>query len=109
MIKQALVHAAQSDSEPERSLLRLCVGLFFFGVPSGGLKSESLQSLVKGQKNAPFVANLEEGSERLQTLHTDFLWSYKNSLKPCFVAAFFETKDTKTVEVGVFLYVGIKI
>lgn len=107
VIKRALVHAAQRKSDKDISLLQACVGLFLFGVPSGGLKSESLLSLVKGKRNALFVASLEEGSELLRTLHNDFMWSYGNGLKPCFIAAFFETKDTKTVLVDISLSVSI--
>ncbi len=100
MVKQALVEAAQGDSENDRAILRACIGLLFFGVPNRGLNSENLESLVKNQRNAPFVAGLQEGSELLRMLHRGLSHTYQNSLTPCFVASFYENQDTSTVEVG---------
>jgi hypothetical protein len=96
-----LVDAAQGSSENDQIILRSCVGLFLFGVPNRGLNDKNLLSLVKDMRNVPFVRNLKEGSEFLYNLHNTFLCGYRNSLKCCFVVSFFETQDTKTVEVSV--------
>jgi len=77
-----------------------CVGVFLFGVPNRGLNNENLLSLVKEKASAPIVVNLMESSELLQVLHVAFLRSYEIGLKSCFVVSFYETKDTKTVQVG---------
>ncbi|KAF8534452.1 hypothetical protein BDD12DRAFT_895849 [Trichophaea hybrida] len=98
VIKQALVDAAQGNSENDKTILRSCVGLFLFGVPNRGLNNENLLSLVKDKRRAPFVHDLMEGSQLLHALYVAFQRSYKGSLKSCFVVSFFETQDTKTVE-----------
>ncbi len=100
MVKQALVEAAQGRLENDHAILRACIGLLFFGVPNRGLNNENLETLVKNQRNAPFVAGLKEGSELLRMLHQGLSNTYKTTLTPCFVASFFETHDTNTVEVS---------
>lgn len=95
-----MVDAAQGRSQNDKAILSSCVGLCLFGVPNRGLNNENLLSLVKENKMAPFVHNLMEGSELLQALHVAFLRSYKDALKSCYVVSFYETRDTKTVEVS---------
>ncbi|KAA8899102.1 hypothetical protein FN846DRAFT_782513 [Sphaerosporella brunnea] len=98
IIKHALVEAAQGSSEDDQAIMRCCVGIFLFGVPNRGLNNGYLLSLVKGRKNEALVQNLMESSALLNNLHIAFQRSYKSSLKYCFVASFFETRDTNTVE-----------
>ena len=100
VVKQALVEAAQSNSKHDQSILQSCVGLLFFGVPNRGLNNSNLETLVKNQKNAPFVSSLREGSELLRILHQSMSRAYPKSLKSCLVASFYESKDTNTVEVS---------
>lgn len=102
MVKQALVEAAQGTSENHRAILRACIGLLFFGVPNRGLNSANLESLVKDQRSAPFVAGLKKHSDLLRMLHQGLSNTYKTTLTPCFVASFFETHDTNTVEVSYY-------
>jgi hypothetical protein len=94
-----LVDAAQGSSEDDLAILRCCVGLFFFGVPNRGLNNKNMLSLVKGKRNKPFVRDLMEGSALLRDLDVAFQCSFKKELASCFVASFFETRDTPTVEV----------
>jgi hypothetical protein len=98
---QAVVDAAQGSYEHDKAILASCIGIFLFGVPHRGLNNENLLSLMKEKKSAPFVANLMEGSELLETLHVAFLRSYKAGLEECFIVSFYETKDTKTVTVSI--------
>lgn len=95
-----MVYAAQGSSQNDKVILDSCVGVFLFGVPNRGLNNENLLSLVKEKASAPIVVNLMESSELLQVLHVAFLRSYEIGLKSCFVVSFYETKDTKTVQVG---------
>ena len=92
-----MVDAAQGSSPYDKAILNSCVGVFLFGVPNRGLNNENLLSLMKEKKSAPFVANLMQGSELLEVLHIAFLRSYENDMKSCFVASFYEMKDTKTI------------
>jgi hypothetical protein len=94
------VAAAQGNSENDQAILRACVGLFLFGVPNRGLNTENLLSLVKENNHAPFVYGLMQDSDLLQAIHSALRHNYKKSLRFCFVVSFYETKDTKTVEVG---------
>jgi hypothetical protein len=92
-----LVDAAQGSSQHDKAILNSCVGVFLFGVPNRGLNNENLFTLMKEKKSAPFVANLMQGSELLEVLHTAFLRNYEDSLKSCFVVSFYEMEDTKTI------------
>jgi hypothetical protein len=92
-----LVDAAQGSSQHDKAILNSCVGVFLFSAPNRGLNNENLLSLMKEKKSAPFVANLMQGSELLQVLHTAFLRSYEDGLKSCFVVSFYEMEDTKTI------------
>jgi hypothetical protein len=94
-----LLEAAQSTSENDHAILRSCAGIFLFGVPNRGLNNENMLSLVKEAK-VPFVHNLMENSAILRDLHVNFLRAYEKHFKGCFVASFYETLDTPTVEVG---------
>ena len=102
VVKQALIEAAQGNSEHDQSIIQACIGLLLFGVPNRGLNNSNLETLVKNQKNAPFVSSLREGSELLRMLHQSMYREYPKSLKSCIVASFYETKDTNTVEVSPF-------
>lgn len=100
MTLQALVDAAEGRSIDDQAILRSCVGLLLFGVPNKGLNDENFLSLLKDNKNQSFVLGLEQESEQLRSLHTAFLSSCEKGLKKCIVISFFETKDTKTLEVS---------
>jgi hypothetical protein len=88
--------------ENDQAILRACSGIFLFGVPNRGLNAENLLSLVKDNGHAPFVYGLMQDSDLLHGIHSALRHSYKTSLRFCFVVSFYETKDTKTVEVGSF-------
>ncbi|KAF8243586.1 hypothetical protein K440DRAFT_55349 [Wilcoxina mikolae CBS 423.85] len=97
VVKQALATAARGTSESDLAILRSCVGIFLFGVPNRGLNTENLETLVKGQRNETLVRNLSERSPLLCEMHHAFQQSFP--YKDCSIVLFYETKDTKTVEV----------
>jgi hypothetical protein len=58
-------------------------------------------SLVKGQRNAHFINDLREGSSLLQLSYREFL----QNVGPghCRVISFFETQDSRSIEVALRL------
>jgi hypothetical protein len=94
---QALAAAAQGHSEDDRLILQSCVGIFLFGVPNRGLDASNLETLVRKQKNAQLISDLKEGSPLLR--HIDEAFRNSFIYKDTIVISFFETKDTRTVNV----------
>ena len=98
-----MAEAAQENyPQAEKDILQSCVGLFLFGVPSYGLKEETIMAMVKDQKHEWFLNNLQENSEFLKLLHHDFACTREQHLSPrgCEVVSFYELNDSPIVKVG---------
>lgn len=79
-------------------LIQSCIGILFFGVPNQGLDRRSIESLVQGHDNEPFLRDISVGSEFVFTLHSDFCEHHRNIIH-CPVVSFDETENTAIVEV----------
>jgi hypothetical protein len=90
--------SAQGNSEQDLEILQSCVGFLLFGVPNRGLDASNLAALVRGQKNARLIADLNQGSPLL--LHIDHAFQRSLAYKGCLVVSFYETKDSNTVNVS---------
>jgi hypothetical protein len=93
--------SAQGNSEQDLAILQSCVGFLLFGVPNRGLDASNLAALVRGQKNARLIADLNQASPLL--LHIDHAFQRSLAYKGCLVVSFYETKDSNTVNVR-FIY-----
>lgn len=75
-----------------------CYALMFFGVPNRGLEVAGLRSMVLGQPNEDLVRDLRIESSFLKLLHLNFCDIFHDDSP---VVSYFETKQTRTVEVNV--------
>jgi hypothetical protein len=75
-------------------------GLFFFGTPHQGLRTEELERIidVASHKRGNLIIQLREGAEFLedQKEHMVQVWSYIAQRKVN-VVSFYETRETRTV------------
>ncbi|KAI5792255.1 hypothetical protein FPQ18DRAFT_305547 [Pyronema domesticum] len=94
---RALADTDKETDEDNSALLRSCIGILFFGVPNQGLNPTSIQSLVKGDRNARFLQDLSPDSEFLFSLRRDFRNCHK-SMKDCIIVSFYESKGTNSVK-----------
>jgi len=60
-----------------------------------------MMSLVKGQRNTLLISDLTEGSELLQLAYREFLKNVDSGY--CRVISFFETQDSRVIEVSPLL------
>jgi hypothetical protein len=60
-----------------------------------------MMSLVKGQRNTLLISDLREGSELLQRAYREFLKNVDSGY--CRVISFFETQDSRVIEVSPLL------
>jgi hypothetical protein len=60
-----------------------------------------MMSLVKGQRNTLLISDLKEGSELLQRAYREFLKNVDSGY--CRVISFFETQDSRVIEVSPLL------
>jgi hypothetical protein len=100
VFKQALVTLA-SGNDRERQMLRHVVGAVLFGVPSRGMETQALVTMVRGQANEGLVRDLTTGSDYLQSLDDRFFEVALYGRMKLFWA--FETRTSPTVAVGVSL------
>lgn len=98
---EALIDASvlQTTSISYRNLVESCAGFLLFGVPNLGLNNENLLTLVNGQENEDLFRSLKFGSSELRQLDADFERAYRANFTRCFVISFFETRQTRTVQV----------
>lgn len=68
VLKSALLHLAGSG-DYERSLLQDVSAIIFFGVPSSGMHTLHLLSMVEGQPNLRLIESLSKDSEYLSDLN----------------------------------------
>ncbi|KAF8244548.1 hypothetical protein K440DRAFT_9874 [Wilcoxina mikolae CBS 423.85] len=87
----------RSSSENDQAVLKLCIGIFPFGVPNRGLNEQNLMTLVRGQKNETLIRDLGQTSQLLREMERAF--QHGLHTEHCSIVSFYESKDTKTVEV----------
>jgi len=94
VVKEALVG--------EHSITRATIGSIFFGVPSRGMETQALMTMVNGQPNKNLVLDLAVGSDYLQCLDDRFFEVVRCGKMELFQG--YETKTSPTVEVSTKLY-----
>ncbi|KAA8893236.1 hypothetical protein FN846DRAFT_963294, partial [Sphaerosporella brunnea] len=96
LVQQTLVDAYRNPQNKE--ILEATIGLFFFGTPHQGLRTEELERVidVASHKRGNLILQLREGAEFLQTQKEDMIrvWEYVKRGK---VVSFYEIRDTATV------------
>ena len=81
--------------------MRHVAGAIFFGVPSRGMKTDALMTVVSGQPNEGLVYDLATASKYLQRLDDRFFEVARRGRMELFWA--YETKTTPTVVVSISL------
>lgn len=95
LIKETLIRLSESDTDA--ALLRLIVGVFFFGVPNDGMKIESLIPMVCDQPNRSLIQSLRDVN--LQVLGMQRRNFFKVITKfPLEIYCFYETELSPTAE-----------
>jgi len=97
VFKQALTAWASGD-DSERRMLRRVVGAVLFGVPSRGMETKALMTVVRGQANEGLVRDLMVKSDYLQSLDDGFFDVALRGRMKLFLA--FETKTSPTLAVS---------
>ncbi len=97
MLKEALL-ALTNGGDRERQILRQVVGAVLFGVPSRGMETQALMTMVRGQPNERLVHDLAAKSEHLRSLDDRFFGVAQLGGMKLFWA--YETRASPTVTVG---------
>ena len=82
----------------ERQMLRRVAGAILFGVPSRGMETQALMTVVRGQANEAIVRDLTAGSDYLQSLDDRFSDVASQGRMKLFWA--YETRTSPTVAVS---------
>ncbi len=99
--------ALKEALDRERQVLRRVAGAIMFGVPSRGMETQALMTVVRGQVNEVIVRDLTGGSGYLQSLDDRFSDVASRGRMKLFWA--FETKTSPTVAVSrlpIYVYKG---
>ncbi len=96
VLKETVVTLARG-SDPER-ILHHTVGGVLFGVPSRGMETQALMTMVRTQPNEGLLRDLTTGSEYLRSLHGQFSDIIQTTGIKLFWA--YETRTSPTVEVS---------
>jgi len=94
IVKEALVTLA-NDDDRGRQIVRQTAGAVLFGVPSRGMETQALMTMVRGQANEGLVRDLTVPSEYLQSLDDRF-FEAAGAMKLFWA---FETRTSPTVTV----------
>jgi len=97
VFKEALV-ALANGGDREQQILRHVVGGVLFGVPSRGMQTQALMTMVRGQPNEGLVRNLTTASEYLRSLDGQFSRVVRQGRMELFWA--YETRTSPTVAVS---------
>jgi len=81
----------------ERQMLQHVVGAVLFGVPSRGMETQALMTIVRGQANEAIVRDLTIGSDYLQSLEDRFFDVASHGMKLFWA---YETRTSPTVAVS---------
>jgi hypothetical protein len=94
---QALIESSRNPFH--KSILNSTHGIFLFGTPLLGLRTDELESLVDdaelGRQRNNLIAQLKDGSEFLDNQREDLLGIWEDSKQKIF--SFYETKKTPSV------------
>lgn len=101
IVKGALVASANGDDRG-RQIVKQTAGAVLFGVPSRGMETQALMTMVRGQANDGLLRDLTVPSEYLNSLDDQFV-EVAGGMKLFWA---FETRTSPTVTVSDMSYDG---
>ncbi|KAF2455214.1 hypothetical protein BDY21DRAFT_324439 [Lineolata rhizophorae] len=93
VVKEAIIQMSHATAFYGDSSRSIC-GAFFFGVPSQGMKVESLISMAKDQPNQALLHSLGTESQTLRKQHREFLKAFDS--RDTWMCCFYETSSSPT-------------